>query len=76
MKLNSADDLVGSTLRQETYNARLLLLEARDYLLEANRLLNDILSDIRKSGGDLEEPDEGLDEGMVYDVVEADSNEE
>jgi hypothetical protein len=76
LKLNSADDLVGSTLRQETYNARLLLLEARDYLLEANRLLNDILSDIRKSGGDLEEPDEGLDEGMVYDVVEADSNEE
>jgi len=68
-KIDDISGLTGQTLRDESYNARLLVLESKDHMKEASRILKEVLQDVRKYGGELED-EEDTEDGEIFKVVE------
>jgi hypothetical protein len=74
--LINLEGVTGSGLRDESYELRLSLLNARDYLEEGSRLIGNVIDDIGKYGISLEDPDDyGLEDGEIYEVVEVGEDE-
>jgi len=70
------ESVSGSGLRDEAYELRLSLMNARDFLNEGSRLIGDVVDDIGKYGIGLDDPDDyGLEEGEIYEVAEVEENE-